>query len=78
MLAKPSCNGAPILGYKLYRATGGGPFNLIFNGLALEDQSTGLSPGIDYRFKVAAVNNAGDSEDCKTRLSLRDDFVIPI
>jgi len=54
-------NGAPVVAYKLYQATGtAGDFSLVYQGLQLSYASTGLTNGETYRFKVSAVNEAGE------------------
>jgi hypothetical protein len=59
---EPEDNGAPVIGYRFYRATATGSFSLIYDGSKDHFNSIGLATGQIYRFYVVALNEAGPSE----------------
>ena len=61
--SRPNSNGRPINAYKIIVQTGGsGGFNIFINNTgstAVNASITGLSPGVQYSFTVAAINSVG-------------------
>jgi hypothetical protein len=58
---EPFGNGAPVTGYRFYRATATGSFSLIYDGPEDHFNSIGLATGQIYRFYLVALNEAGES-----------------
>lgn len=65
--AAPAGNGAPITGFKLYMAEMSQSFQLVFDGTNRSDILThtivnDVKKTLSYHFKVAAINNVGQSD----------------
>jgi predicted phage tail protein len=61
-VAPDSTGGSPIVGYRLRASRNGGTFTTVVENTAstaLSHRVTGLTSGARYRFRVAAVNDAG-------------------
>ena len=56
----PPDGGAPIHAYQVHRGDGiDGDFQPMYNGTDCQYQATGLLSGLQYRFRVRAVNEVG-------------------
>ncbi len=57
--APSSDGGAPISGYQIETATGGGPWTITTTTAGTTTTLTGLTNGTSYQFRIAAINPAG-------------------
>jgi len=56
----PQDSSVEILSYKLYKSTGTDSYKEIFNGSSNHLEAKNLTPGVQYSFRVTAVNSAGE------------------
>ncbi|HXG76135.1 MAG TPA: fibronectin type III domain-containing protein, partial [Gaiellaceae bacterium] len=73
-----SDGGSPITGYRVYRASGGGPLSPLADlGVVTSYEDTGLANGTTYTYAIAALNAVGEGPQSATVQATPSDLVLP-